>query len=54
MIKAFTKSLVGIPRIPWVKIMCPVEEMGRNSVIPSTIAIIIASNQLMGYSYVWI
>jgi hypothetical protein len=43
----FVKSLSGTPRNLPVIIMCPVEEIGKNSVSPSTMAIITASTMLM-------
>ena len=41
-IKSFVKLLFSIPKMADVNAIWPVEEIGRNSVIPSTIAMIIA------------
>jgi hypothetical protein len=39
-----------MPIIELAMIICPVEETGRNSVIPSTMAIITACIMLMNYN----
>ena len=41
-----------VPSSPCVIIMCPVEDTGKNSVNPSTMAIIIASNHVIIVSLV--
>jgi hypothetical protein len=41
--KSFVKSSLAIPKNELAMIMWPVEEIGKNSVKPSTIAIIIES-----------
>jgi hypothetical protein len=40
--KVFVNALSLMPISELVMIICPVEEMGRNSVTPSTIAIMMA------------
>ena len=53
-VKAFTNSLLSTPNIFCVIIMCPVDDTGRNSVNPSTIAIIIVSNILIIFPLCWV
>jgi hypothetical protein len=50
-VNSFTKGVDSIPRRAEVMIMCPVDEIGRNSVNPSTIAIINASKYVMKLFY---
>ena len=50
-VKAFTNGVLSIPSTLWAIIMCPVEDTGRNSVSPSTIAMITVCNQSMGVCY---
>jgi hypothetical protein len=46
-VKSLVNSSFSIPIRLLAIIMCPVEETGRNSVMPSTIAIIIACTIFM-------
>jgi hypothetical protein len=46
-VNAFTKGVLSTPSRFCVIIMCPVEDTGRNSVSPSTIAMIIVSKTVM-------
>jgi hypothetical protein len=41
-VNSLVKSLSGTPKSFSVMIMCPVEEIGKNSVIPSIMAMIMA------------
>jgi hypothetical protein len=43
-VKSLVNGLEAIPIIDEAMIMCPVEDTGRNSVSPSTIASIMASS----------
>jgi hypothetical protein len=47
-VKSLVKLFGGTPSSLSVMIICPVEDTGRYSVIPSTIAMIIASIVFMG------
>ena len=46
-VKAFTNSVLSTPSTFWAIIMCPVDDTGRNSVSPSTIAMMTVSSQFM-------
>jgi hypothetical protein len=46
-VNIFVNESAEIPIIEDVIIICPVEEMGKNSVMPSTMAIIIACKILI-------
>ena len=48
---ALTNSVLSTPNKFWVIIMCPVEDTGKNSVNPSTMAIIMVSNILMSFYF---
>ena len=50
-VKALTKGVLCIPIAPSVMIMWPVDETGKNSVKPSTIAITSACHQVISNIY---
>jgi hypothetical protein len=48
-VKAFTKSVLSTPKRFWAIIMWPVDDTGRNSVNPSTMAMMMVSNAVIPY-----
>ena len=52
-VHAFTNSVLSTPNRACAIIIWPVEDTGKNSVSPSTMAIIIVSNKLIYNKIIW-